>query len=204
MAGERCRRFSGETGAIGARDVASGSQGLKGATVAKIENGSCEQRIRRIPYAGTVIMKPRDGGERIKGEGRDLSMGGMFIKTVLPFNRGSVIDVQISMKPLNYHGAARVLWTRYSEAGEDQPYGMAVEWVDLTVNQKRLLFRQIDDYVRGGGELLVGTPDAEREAGPAARAVAASAVDAPSNRTRLIIGIALAAVAVVVALLVFT
>ena len=170
----------------------------------KTENGSCERRIRRIPYAGTVLMKPRDGGEKIKGEVRDLSMGGTFIKTILPFNRGSVIDVQISMKPLNYQGAARVIWKRHSEAGEDQPYGMAVEWVDLTVNQKKLLFRQIDDYVRGGGELLVGTPDAEREAGPAARAVAASAVDAPANRTRLIIGIALAAVSVVVALLVFT
>ena len=161
----------------------------------------CQERVRRIPYRVPVIMYPKDDSERFEGEARDISMGGMFIKTILPLRRGTVFDIEIPMQPLNYRGAVDVLWARHSEVGEDQPYGMAVQWANLTPAQRKLLFRQIDDHVRGGGDLLVGTPDAEREGRPAARSPVASKAVAEPDRTRLIVGLAITALVVVVLLM---
>jgi len=141
-------------------------------------------------------------GDRLKGEARDLSMGGMFIKTMMPLKPGTVMDVEIPMQPLRYRGSVKVLWTRFSEAGEDRPYGMGVQWLDQTAAQKKLLFRQVDHHTRGGGDLLVGTPDAEREGRPDVRAPVASKPAAAPDRTPLIVGLAIAAVVVVVVLLI--
>ena len=172
-----------------------------GAAVENSHDDVCQERVRRIPYRVPVIMHPEDGSERFEGEARDISMGGMFIKTILPLRPGAVFDIQIPMQPLNYRGAVNVLWARLSEVGKDQPYGMAVQWFNLTPVQRKLLFCQIDDHIRGGGDLLVGTPDAEREARPAARSpVASKAVVAP-DRTRLIVGLAITAAVVVVLLM---
>jgi hypothetical protein len=158
------------------------------------------QRVRRIPCRLRVVIHPQDGNERVEGEARDLSMGGMFIKTILPIKPGTVFDVEIPMRPLNFRGSVKVLWARLVDGGKDQPYGMAVEWFNLTPAKKKLVFRQVDDYVRGGGDLLVGTPDAEHEDRPAAQSWLAP-MAAMSDRARLIVGLAIAGVVVIVLLI---
>jgi hypothetical protein len=125
----------------------------------------------------------------------------MFIKTILPLRPGTVFDIEFPMQPLNFRGAVKVLWVRLSEAGGDRPYGMAVQWFNLAPTQKKLVFRQIDDHIRGGGDLLIGTPDAEREGRLAARSPIASQAVAARDRTRLIVGLAITAVVVIVLLM---
>lgn len=159
------------------------------------------QRARRIPYQVNVVMRPREDVELLQGEVRNLSTGGMFIKTMLPVKPGTVFDVEVPMQPLNYIGPVRVLWTRTREEGPDQPYGMAVEWIDLSVNQKKLLYRQIDDHVRSGGQVLAGNHDGRRELRAPAEAWAESTPAAP-GRTKLIVGLAIAVVVLLVVVVV--
>lgn len=166
----------------------------------KSHDDVCQQRVRRIPYRVRIVMHPKDGSERFEGEARDLSLGGMFIKTILPLKPGTVFDVEIPMQPLNFRGSVKVVWARVVDEGKERPYGMAVEWFDLTPAQKKLVFRQINDHVRGGGDLLVGTPEAERKSRPAAQSLVTSKAAAP-DRARLLVGLAIAAVVVIVLLI---
>jgi len=168
-----------------------------------VENDEKRSRIERnwrIPFHAKVVMTHKVTRERSEGEACDLSMGGMFIKTWLPPRPGTVLDVEIQMKPLNYRGLARVLEARDTDEEEDQPYGMAVVWVNPTPNQKRLLSLRINDHVRGGGQLLDGNPYEADEPSPVARGSVAPTAAATRSRNRLIIGLAAAVVVVVVVL----
>ena len=160
-----------------------------------------DQRLPRIPYRVRVVMHPRESSERHEGEARDLSIGGMFIETILPLDPGTVFDIEIPMEPLSYRGAVRVLRTSLHEVRTDEPRGLAVEWVDMSTNQKRVLFRQIEEHVRGGGEILSGDPDAAVVSRPPARRLAASEVAVPDH-TQLIIRLSIAATLVLIALVV--
>jgi hypothetical protein len=122
---------------------------------------------------------------------------------LLPPRPGTLLDVEIQMKPLNYRGLARVLEESDTDEEEDRPYGMAVVWVDLTPNQKRLLSIRINDHIRGGGELLDGDPYQADEPPRVAKKSVAPAEAATRNRNLLIIGLAVAAVVVVVAVFMF-
>jgi Tfp pilus assembly protein PilZ len=100
----------------------------------------------------------------------DLSLGGMFITTMLPLEVGEIIDVELSLDPVPLRVPARVIWARTSEKGVDEPVGMGLEFIDLTPNQKRLILRQISDHARRGGALKVGDPptsDPDRASAPA-------------------------------------
>jgi len=156
-----------------------------------------QQRSRRIPYKVNVVMRSRDDVELVKGEVRDLSRGGMFIETVVPLKPGAVFDVEVPMNPLNYIGSVRVLWTRERHEGPERPFGMAVEWINLTDNQKRLLYRQIDDHVRRGGNVLVGNPTERTQKEPR---TGSSTVHSGgmSSQTKMVIGLSIAVVVLVV------
>jgi hypothetical protein len=175
--------------------------GMMGAAVGRGDEKSARQRTRRIPYKVNVVMRPREDVELLQGEVCNLSTGGMFIKTMLPLKPGTVFDVEVPMHPLNYIGPVRVLWTRNREEGPDQPYGMAVEWVDLTMNQKKLLYSQIDSHVRSGGMILLGNHDGRRE-GQSPAGVPFASTGASPDRTKLIVGLAIAVVVVLVVLFV--
>jgi hypothetical protein len=169
--------------------------------VGKGDEKSGQQRARRIPYKVNVVMRPREATELLQGEVCNLSMGGMFIKTMMPLEPGTVFDVEVPMQPLNYIGSVKVLWVRHREGGPDEPYGMAVEWVNLTMNQKKLLYRQIDGHVRIGGNLLIGNPVERGEDRPPAGAPPASMNAAP-DRTKLIVGLSIAVVVLLVIVIV--
>lgn len=170
-----------------------------------VESGEKQNRVERdwrIPFRARVVMTHKTTGERMEGETRDLSMGGMYVKILLPPRPGTVLDVEIQMKPLNYRGAVRVLGARDTNEEEDEAYGMAVVWVDQTPNQKRLLSILINDHVRGGGQLLEGNPYKADEPPRVAMGRVAPAAAATRDRARLIVGLAVAAVVVLVVLLV--
>jgi len=164
------------------------------------ENGGRVKRVRRIPFRAKVLVIRKDTGQRLEGEAYDLSMGGMYIRTLLPLGPGTDLDVEVDTKPLKYLGRARVQGSRDIDAAEDRPYGMAVEWVDQTPNQTRLLSIQIDDHVRVGGLLLEGDPYNVVETSRVARETVALSAAQTSNRKFLIAGLAVVAVVVLIAL----
>jgi len=174
-----------------------------GVVVERDEKKSRGERDGRIPFQAKVVITHKKTGERMEGEARDLSMGGMFIKTLLPPRPGTLLDVEIQMKPLNYRSLARVLEESDTDEEEDRPYGMAVVWVDLTPNQKRLLSIRINDHIRGGGELLDGDPYQADEPPRVEKRSVAPAEAATRNRNLLIIGLVVAAVVVLAVVLMF-
>ena len=166
-----------------------------------VENGEDRSKVERnwrIPFRAKVVVTNKKTRERMEGEACDLSMGGMFIKTLLPPRHGTLLDVEIQMKPLNYRGLARVMEERDLDEEGDRPYGMAVAWVDPTPNQKRLLSIRINDHVRGGGQLLDGNPYQADEPPRVAKKSVSPAAAAPRDRNLLIIGLAIAAMVVLV------
>lgn len=175
-----------------------GRGGAVGVVSEKGENGRQGERDGRIPLQAKVVITHKKTGERMEGEACDLSMGGMFIKTLLPPRPGTLVDVEIQMKPLNFRGRARIMDESDAGVGADQPYGMAVVWVDLTPNQKRLLSIRINDHIRGGGQLLDGDPYEADETPRVATKSVAPAAAVTLDRNHLIIGLAAAAVVVVV------
>lgn len=115
-------------------------------------------RSRRIPITRRVLITPKDGSGRRYEDVFDLSLGGMFVSTFLPLEVGGTFDYEMQIDRMMFPGLARVVWTRLTQGGEDEPAGMAAVFVGLTTSQKRLLHREITNYTRGGGKLLVGVP----------------------------------------------
>lgn len=122
------------------------------------QTSDTQLRTRRIPYPKPVAIRPRDGTGVTRAEVVDLSLGGMFVSTYLPLEVGQVIDFELQIARLRFPGAARVIWSRSAETTDGQPAGVAVEFLDLSTGQKRLLHREIADFLGSGGTLKVGTP----------------------------------------------
>jgi Tfp pilus assembly protein PilZ len=121
-------------------------------------NHDTQLRTRRIPYPKRVTIDPRDGTVVSHETVIDLSLGGMFVSTYLPLEVGKVVDFEIEIAQIRFKGSGRVVWTRSNVAVEGQPAGVAVEFLNLTPGQKRLLYREITDFVKSGGRLKVGKP----------------------------------------------
>ena len=119
--------------------------------------GNSQLRSRRIPFRRRVLVAPRRGGERRFEESFDLSLGGMFIVSMLPLNVGEVVDLDIPLDALRFQAAAKVVWIRAADGGDEEPVGMAVEFLGLNPNQKRVILRQITNHTQSGGQLKVGS-----------------------------------------------
>jgi len=122
-------------------------------------------RTRRITFPKRVAIRPRDGTGVNQDQVVDLSLGGMFVSTFLPMEAGEVVDFEMEIAQMRFTGAGRVVWTRSNGGGEDEPAGVAVEFVDLTPGQRRLLHLEITDYLKSGGKLKIGSPPNSGAAG---------------------------------------
>lgn len=119
---------------------------------------AAQLRTRRIPFSRRVLIAPRRGGERRWEESFDLSLGGLFVSTMLPLEVGEVVDIDMPLDSLRFQAPAKVVWVRGSDESEDAPVGMALQFVNLNPNQKKLIHRAISNHTRGGGQLKVGSP----------------------------------------------
>jgi len=152
-------------------------------------------RVRRVSNRGKAAVYPQDGNDPFEGKVVDLSMGGMFVETVMALRPGTTCEIETAMRPMRFRGLAKVLWVRNVAEGDDKPVGMAVEWINQTAPQKKLLYRQVDDHLRGGGNLLVGEP---QPSAPATGTTKPKAASPPSiDRRWLIIGGVVAVVVVI-------
>ena len=157
-------------------------------------------RGRRVSNRAKAVVYPQDGNDPFEGKVVDLSMGGMFVETFMALKPGTICEIETAMRPMRFRGQARVLWVRNVVEGDDQPVGMAVEWINQTAAQKKLLYRQVDDHVRSGGDLLVGAPgpsDASAPAMSATKPKAASPASPQSINRRWLITAGVVAVVVV-------
>ena len=117
-------------------------------------------RSRRIPFRQLVRVSPKSGGERRAEESFDLSLGGLFLTSMVPLDVGEVVDLEMPLDSLRFTTRAMVSWVRAVASSDDRPVGMAVKFIGLNQHQKRLIHRQVSNHTRGGGQLKIGTPPA--------------------------------------------
>ncbi len=163
-------------------------------------------RARRVSNRATAIVYPQDGNDPFEGKVVDLSMGGMFVETFMALKPGTICEIETAMRPMRFRGQARVLWVRNVAEGDDQPVGMAVEWINQTAAQKKLLYRQVDDHLRSGGDLLAGVPGPSDASAPAISATKLKAASPTSpqsidRRWLIIAGVVTVVVLLVVVLM---
>jgi len=169
-------------------------------------------RNRRIPFRRRVLIAPKEGGERSWEESFDLSLGGIFITTMMPLNVGQVVVLDMPLDSIRCQATAEVVWIRGSDEGEDNPVGMALKFINLNPNQKKLIHREITNHTRAGGQLKVGSPpaagrtleesasSARRPAGSQPSPIWKQALE-PPGRWWLLAGAAVVATAVLLMLL---
>jgi Tfp pilus assembly protein PilZ len=161
------------------------------------ERYGTQTRQRRIPFAGRVLVDPKDGTPAENEEIHDLSMGGMFIKCILPLPPDTVVDVVLTLQSYRLRTSARVLWTRPVEKDASRPAGMAVTFLSLTPAQKKLLYLQIDAHLKTGGELFVGTPRSQTTGTPRPSAQDESASSLNRAKIWMLAGLVVAAAVVI-------
>jgi len=157
-------------------------------------------RTRRIPFHQLVRVAPRNGDERRSEESFDLSLGGMFLTSMVPLDVGEVVDVEMPLDSIRFKTPAMVSWVRAVASSDDRPVGMAVKFIGLNQHQKRLIHRQVVNHTRGGGQLKIGRPPATgrmltAEAGSGPRTTGRQASDTP-DKLWLIAGFAAFSIAI--------
>jgi len=117
-------------------------------------------RSRRIPFSQHVRVSPSNGDELRSEESFDLSLGGLFLTSMVPLEVGEVVDLEMPMDSIRFRSKAMVSWVRAIATTDDRPVGMALKFIGLNQHQKRLIHRQVINHTRGGGQLKIGTPPA--------------------------------------------
>ncbi len=77
-----------------------------------------------------------------------LGEGGLFISTVDPLPRGSVLDLEIALasQGLNFPVQGQVVWI--NEGDDPARRGMGIKFVNLTYEQKQIIYSLVDDTLR--------------------------------------------------------
>jgi CheY-like chemotaxis protein len=69
----------------------------------------------------------------------NLSLGGAFLRTLLPPKADQLIQVRIDLGPTRITTACRVAWSRSLLTGHSEPFGMGVDFADLGADALKTL-----------------------------------------------------------------
>ena len=114
-------------------------------------------RTRRIGSSGRVMISAPKEDPRVE-EYADLSLGGLFVKTLAPEDKGTKLRIDLQLMGLRLRAPGRVVWTRPVPLSDAKPAGMGVAFDQLSPNQKKLLYKQISHSLKHGASVLSGTP----------------------------------------------
>jgi len=82
--------------------------------------GSERRRAPRWPFPGTVELRHTDPSEPGLwfASCRDISEGGMGMKTDTEFDPGTVLDISVHLPEISFYGQAKVRYCKEIEASE--------------------------------------------------------------------------------------
>lgn len=123
-----------------------------------------EIRKRRVALEGAVRVAPRTGAQPEVLRYSDLSLGGLFVKSMFPPEIGTVLDLELRLMRLPFQASASVAWVRRHDEGPDKPAGMGVRFGELSMAQKKALYRVVAEAIERGGAPMPGTPPAAADA----------------------------------------
>jgi hypothetical protein len=117
-----------------------------------------EFRKRRVALEGAVRVAPRSGAQPEVLRYTDLSLGGLFIKSLFPPDVGTILDIELRLMRLPFKASTSVAWVRQHDEGPDKPTGMGIRFRELSTAQKKALYRVVAQAIEQGGAPMPGTP----------------------------------------------
>jgi len=124
-----------------------------------------EFRKRRVALEGAVRVTPRSGAQPKVLKYTDLSMGGLFVKSRLPPEAGTTLDIELRLMGLPFKATACVAWVRHHDEGPDKPTGMGIRFQELSTVQKKALNHVVVQAIEEGGAPMRGTPPSPADPG---------------------------------------
>jgi uncharacterized protein (TIGR02266 family) len=91
------------------------------------------RRDPRQPISLEIRFKSATLTDFIERYSRDISRGGIFIKTKSPMPSGTLIKFDIGLQNSEsiIQGVGRVVWRRLEDAGDESPAGMGIKFIKL-------------------------------------------------------------------------
>jgi uncharacterized protein (TIGR02266 family) len=105
------------------------------------------RKDKRAPVSLKVRFKSATVDEFIEHYSKDVSRGGIFIKSSQPMVVGTLLKFQFQLKDESalIRGVGRVVWTRAEEdAGADQPAGMGIKFIKMDTESRAMVERIVD------------------------------------------------------------
>jgi uncharacterized protein (TIGR02266 family) len=130
------------------------------------------RKDRRAPVSLKVRFKSATVDEFIEHYCKDVSRGGIFIKSSQPMAIGTLLKFQFQLKDESslIKGVGRVVWTRSPEdAVADQPAGMGIKFIKMDNESKAIVDRIVDGQGDDGGAFDEGRATATQAETPSER-----------------------------------
>jgi hypothetical protein len=123
------------------------------------------RKVRRNPRAQVSLVaryRSPTAFEYVEEECHDLSLGGMFIRSLAPAPAGTLIKLEcdIGEGSTMIRGVARVVWLRDSP-GNGQPAGMGVKFIKLEAGGRDAIKGILDQLATGKREGAGAAPNGE-------------------------------------------
>lgn len=154
------------------------------------------RKDKRAPVSLKVRFKSATVDEFIEHYSKDVSRGGIYIKSSQPMPVGTLLKFQFQLKDDSalIRGVGRVVWTRAEEdAAADMPAGMGIKFIKMDNESRATVERIVEAYAPGQGMFESGREHATTietssappppEAGPFFPDFPAAAMPAPEDRT---------------------
>jgi uncharacterized protein (TIGR02266 family) len=111
------------------------------------------RKDKRAPVSLKARFKSATVDEFIEHYCKDVSRGGIFIKSSQPMPVGTLLKFQFQLKDESQliKGVGRVVWTRNEDrAGADRPAGMGIKFIKMD-NESRVMVDRIIASTEGTG-----------------------------------------------------
>src|SRR5690349_10215819 len=138
------------------------------------------RKDRRAPVSLKVRFKSATVDEFIEHYCKDVSRGGIFIKSSQPMAIGTLLKFQFQLKDESslIKGVGRVVWTRSPEdAVADQPAGMGIKFIKMDNESRAIVDRIIESHGTDGGAFDEGRATATQAESPSERPRAGGGAD---------------------------
>jgi uncharacterized protein (TIGR02266 family) len=127
------------------------------------------RKDRRAPVSLKVRFKSATVDEFIEHYCKDVSRGGIFIKSSQPMSIGTLLKFQFQLKDESslIRGVGRVVWTRSPEdAVADQPAGMGIKFIKMDNESRAMVDRIVDGHGFDAGAYDEGRATASETEAP--------------------------------------
>ncbi|HEX6239720.1 MAG TPA: TIGR02266 family protein [Polyangiales bacterium] len=138
------------------------------------------RKDRRAPVSLKVRFKSATVDEFIEHYCKDVSRGGIFIKSSQPMAIGTLLKFQFQLKDESslIKGVGRVVWTRSPEdAVADQPAGMGIKFIKMDNESRAIVDRIVESHGMDGGAFDEGRATATQAENPSERPAAGGGTD---------------------------